>query len=155
MVDEDKPLGIPPSLNDNPNRYDRIGADGDEEGMYVRFDPGFGMNVIIGMRANAIKVRSGVWDGRSFEGQDLEGPGRGMMMSLDGWETLCSFVDEFRARQGKKPGVWVVYAYDTSPYPIKAFEEEIDAHRYKESISFGFVKFWEAGTEWVEVDKHV
>jgi hypothetical protein len=47
-------------------------------------------------------------------------------------------------------GVWVVYSYDTGPYIIMVFskDNEIDAHRYKEHLGYGYVKFWEFATEW-------
>lgn len=66
------------------SKYDRQGADGKEQGLYVRFEPGFGLNVYTGHR-----YRVGSWD--AVEDRQEFG------MSIDGWERLCELVDEWRA----------------------------------------------------------
>lgn len=63
------------------DRYKRLGANGATAGMYVRFEPGFGLNVHIGHHA--------------LDGIDTER----MSMSITGWESLCALVDEWRARE--------------------------------------------------------
>jgi hypothetical protein len=47
-----------------------------------------------------------------------------------------------------KEGVWVVYDYDTRAYPLNIFKEEIEAHRYREKLGYGYVRFMEFGIEW-------
>lgn len=71
-------------------RYDRLGADGDNEGVYVRFDPGFGLNVYIGLRHD--RRFMGNEDDRFADSRVEFG------LSIGGWETLCSLVDEWRSR---------------------------------------------------------
>ncbi len=73
-------------------RYQRLGARGvDEEGLFVRFEPGFGLNVIIGFRRGIYK-QGNYWP---LPPQDKDE----MVLSIDGWEKLCSLVDEYRARE--------------------------------------------------------
>jgi len=74
-------------------RYERLGAQGDEGGIYVRFDPGFGLNVYIGHRSAIYKGYNSYPS--SYEDRD------GIGMSILGWEHLCRLVDEWRARQAE------------------------------------------------------
>jgi len=68
-------------------KYQRLGAKNiTDTGMYVRFEPGFGLNVHIGIRY--------VKDGWPKTYVDYEK----MVLSIEGWETLCSLVDEWRER---------------------------------------------------------
>jgi len=62
------------------DRYRRLGANGEATGVYVRFEPGFGLNVHIGFRSSYT---------------DHEG----LILSIVGWERLCELADEWRARQ--------------------------------------------------------
>lgn len=73
------------------DRYERMGATGKEEGLYVRFDPGFGLNVYIGHRLDVGKL---AWKGRDFQDRKEFG------MSIQGWDKICQFVDEWRERNG-------------------------------------------------------
>lgn len=50
-------------------------------------------------------------------------------------------------------GVWFVFAYDTSAYPINVFESEIEALRLVEQQGYGHAVFWPFGTPWDEVIK--
>ncbi len=70
------------------DRYQRLGASGNQDGLYVRFEPGFGLNVHIGLR---LKVTV-PWG----EYQDFED--RGMVLGIDGWKRLGELVDEWRTR---------------------------------------------------------
>lgn len=76
----------------NPN-YDRLGAQNKEEGLYIRFDPGFGTNVYIGHRRAVYKGYN------SFPSSYEDG--REIGMSIVGWEHLCSLVDEWRERDSR------------------------------------------------------
>lgn len=77
-------------------RYERLGPGPSErrEGLYVRFEPGFGLNVHIGWRKP-------VFDGPhgphvtpdSYRDEDR------ICMSIGGWEQLGAFVDAWRDRQ--------------------------------------------------------
>lgn len=73
--------------------YKRLGANSDQDGMYVRFEPGFGLNVHIGFRL-------GVYPGEYGRGQKVyrDFEDKGMVMGIDGWERLGELVDEWRAR---------------------------------------------------------
>lgn len=74
-------------------RYLRLGAgsvDVKEEGLYVRFEPGFGLHVIIGSR-----YAHGNFGYRVEEPRDHDL----CTLGIGGWETLCSLVDEYRERQ--------------------------------------------------------
>lgn len=78
------------------DRYKRLGAGvkrGDEVGLYVRFEPGFGLNVYVGHRKPHYKQgdRANYPSGYR-DGDDLA-------MSIGGWERLCELVDEYRARE--------------------------------------------------------
>jgi len=76
-------------------RYERLGARGaNEEGLYVRFSPGFGLNVYVGHRRAVYK--GGRWSVPSGyeDGDDLA-------LSIGGWEKLCALVDEYRAREAE------------------------------------------------------
>jgi len=75
--------------------YRRLGASGREEGIYVRFEPGFGLNVHIGMRIQRFEAGYG----RRPEWRDLDE--REFRMSIDGWERLCDLADEWRARRSE------------------------------------------------------
>lgn len=73
------------------DEYRRLGAgsvSGDDEGLYVRFETGFGTNVYIGHR---IKPDFGY----PREAKDHEKMG----LSIVGWEHLCELVDEWRSRK--------------------------------------------------------
>ena len=65
-------------------RVERLGATGREEGLYVRFDYGFGTNVHIGFR----RFR---WPNEGYDDYEK------IAMSLGGWRRLCELVDEWRA----------------------------------------------------------
>lgn len=74
--------------NPVPERYRRLGAgskSSKEEGLYVRFEPGFGFNVYLGFRAQRDAYAPMIDHER-------------MGTSLGGWERLCELVDEWRAR---------------------------------------------------------
>lgn len=48
-------------------------------------------------------------------------------------------------------GIWIVYGYDTMPYPIAVFAEddELHARRFQDNIGYPTqIKFWEFGVEW-------
>ena len=70
--------------------YGRIGAAGDRDGMYVRFDPGFGLNVTIGFRS------------RSPVGGRREDYDR-LTLGIGGWEQLCDLADAYRERESTLP----------------------------------------------------
>ena len=76
----------------------RLGTPEDkQEGMYVRFDYGTGLdgtNVYIGFRRPVWK-NSGCYPPREWEDHDCIG------MSIVGWEHLCALVDEWRQRGGQ------------------------------------------------------
>lgn len=81
------------------DEHKRLGAgsvDESEVGMYVRFEPGFGTNVHIGIRRNIFDQQSRWRDPRH---EDLEL----CRMGIDGWERLCELVDEWRARAAAAP----------------------------------------------------
>lgn len=71
--------------------YKRLGAgsvSSEEEGLYVRFEPGFGLNVVLGVR----------WK-KEYYGLGPDNFAiKEFPMSIDGWEKLCRFADEWRAR---------------------------------------------------------
>lgn len=73
--------------------YRRLGVgsvSGDDEGMYVRFEPGFGLNVVIGRRWNETWSHAAV---RGIRDEEL------CSMSIKGWEALCLLVEQYRERQ--------------------------------------------------------
>lgn len=74
-------------------RYERLGATGRSEGLYVRFEPGFGLNVYLGLR---IRLYT---DDRVVDHKEVGGHEFGM--SIDGWERLCELVDEYREREAR------------------------------------------------------
>ena len=45
-------------------------------------------------------------------------------------------------------GVWVVYAYDTTAYPIMCFSGEMEARRFHGELGYGHVGFWKFKTDW-------
>ena len=55
---------------------------GDRRSLYVRFEPGFGLNVYIGMGHPASLA-----------------PPKELGMSIQGWEMICEMVDEWRRRE--------------------------------------------------------
>lgn len=72
--------------------YERLGASDVETGVYVRFEPGFGLNVHIGHRYKGTQPSS-----QSFTNE--------IVFSGVGWDRLCQLVDEWRARDtGREPG---------------------------------------------------
>lgn len=71
--------------------YGRLGAAAEEEGVYVRFDPGFGLNVVIGHRTHRI---SGT---REKEDRDA------LTLGIDGWEMLCDLAVAYREREAALP----------------------------------------------------
>lgn len=77
------------------DEYRRLGACRREEGMFVRFEPGFGLNVHIGhrWRATAHAVNPGSFIEKEFGA-----------MGIDGWERLCELVDEWRERRATPCG---------------------------------------------------
>lgn len=79
--------------DEQTGRYARMGADGDEEGMYVRFQPGMGLNVYIGRRQSRY---TGPPNARTMV--DVYE----LAMSIDGWEQVCGFVDQWRAREAAR-----------------------------------------------------
>lgn len=72
----------------NAEQLVTLGAQDGEPGLFIRFDPGFGLNVFIGHR------RVTYDDCFRPVGIQVEEIG----MSIAGWERLCSLVDEWRAR---------------------------------------------------------
>lgn len=64
--------------------YKRLGAGGNKAGLYVRFEPGFGLNVYIGHRHPV--------------GDQMKDDPKELGMSIQGWEYLCALVDEWRSR---------------------------------------------------------
>ena len=55
----------------------------------------------------------------------------------------------FSRQPEKSEGVWVVYGYDTTPYPLFCHNDELEARRYQEKIGyFTHIKFWKFGDEW-------
>lgn len=46
-------------------------------------------------------------------------------------------------------GGWVVYDYDVVAYPIAIFSDELEAHRFRKNLGYGYVRFWSFGTEWM------
>ncbi len=76
-------------------RYERLGASDDEEGIYVRFEPGFGLNVHIGLRLKVTSPGGTVGHGH-YEYRDFED--KGMALSIDGWERMGELMDEWRNR---------------------------------------------------------
>lgn len=74
-------------------RYRRLGAGserGDDEGLYVRFEPGFGLNVHIGFRQRRLVNQND----KPMTDDSYE-----LVMGIQGWERICEFVDEYRARE--------------------------------------------------------
>lgn len=67
-------------------RVERLGG---EDGMYVRFDYGFGTNVHIGHRFYD------AWDRKTVD-REL------CVLSIEGWEHLCELVDEWRQFDGQE-----------------------------------------------------
>jgi hypothetical protein len=85
-VDRDE-YGAPVS-----DRYRRLGANGDQEGLFVRFEPGFGLNVHIGFRY------------RRYPGDPLALTDPWIekelgALGITGWERLGELVDEWRTRE--------------------------------------------------------
>lgn len=74
------------------DRYRRLGAHGDQEGMYVRFEPGMGLNVHLGFR---LKSLHGADSGTYVDYERC-------VMGIDGWDRLCAFADEWRAREAER-----------------------------------------------------
>jgi hypothetical protein len=81
------------------DRYQRLGASGNQEGMYVRFEPGFGLNVHIGYRLKVLTTK-GTFNLGPYEHRDKETIG--MALSIEGWERLGELVDEWRARESQQ-----------------------------------------------------
>lgn len=78
------------------DRYKRLGAGSGstaEEGLYVRFEPGFGLNVHIGHR-HAVRERADDPWSRAVV-KDFER----CVLGIGGWERLAELVDEWRARE--------------------------------------------------------
>lgn len=47
-----------------------------------------------------------------------------------------------------KDGAWIVFGYDTGPYPLYLSKDEISAHRYAQEVGYPVhVKFWIFGEE--------
>lgn len=72
----------------------RLGATGDETGVYVEVEPGFGTNVYVGLR---ISLYRGEYGRSRQEYVDTDSARLGL--SLQGWERLCELVDEYREHQ--------------------------------------------------------
>lgn len=92
IVDQGEPVDLDEYGVPVRDEYRRLGASGDEAGMYVRFEPGFGLNVHIGHRYRA--------------GYHAANPGSFIekefgAMGIDGWERLCELADEWRARRAE------------------------------------------------------
>lgn len=50
--------------------------------------------------------------------------------------------------EGKAAGVWFVYGYDTSPFPMFISVDELSARRYQERLGYPtFLTFWNYDTE--------
>jgi hypothetical protein len=83
------------------DRYKRLGAGSEstaDTGLYVRFEPGFGLNVHIGRRM-AFSSQTD-FGGRRSEIRDVES----MVLGIGGWERLVELVDEWRAREATRCG---------------------------------------------------
>lgn len=80
-------------------RYRRLGAKGlQEDGMYVRFEPGFGLNVHIGFRRRTERFGSyGTIYGPHEDADRL-------VLGIQGWERLCELVDVWRERERHSDG---------------------------------------------------
>lgn len=81
-----------------PERYRRLGAgsiSAGDLGLYVRFEPGFGMNVHLGYRAQQWSYQHSPPLPTNII--DVEK----MVMGLNRWEHLCEMVDEWRMREAK------------------------------------------------------
>lgn len=78
------------------DRYKRLGAGAeraDETGLYVRFEPGFGLNVHVGIRAKHLKPGDRVNYPSAYVDEEQ------LVLGIHGWERLCELVDEYRARE--------------------------------------------------------
>lgn len=78
------------------DRYKRLGASDEQQGIYVRFEPGFGLNVHIGYRLKVLAPK-GTFNPGPYEYRDFEE--EGMTLGIDGWERLGELVDEWRTRE--------------------------------------------------------
>lgn len=74
------------------DEYRRLGASGNTEGLFVRFEPGFGLNVHIGWRTP-------IFDGPLGTSPTRYEDREGITMSGQGWERIGEFVDEWRQRR--------------------------------------------------------
>ena len=68
------------------DRYAPLGARGDGEGLYVHFEPGFGLNVVIGLR------------GKNCWGVMEEFSDKQLRISIDGFEKLGELINEWHER---------------------------------------------------------
>lgn len=80
------------------DRYQRLGTD---DGIYVRFEPGFGLNVHIGHRKPEYGPQPIYGGSRPLLGYK-DDPNE-FAMSIGGWERLCEMADEWRARIAPEP----------------------------------------------------
>lgn len=85
------------------DEYRRLGAGSmsdTDEGLYVRFEPGFGLNVHIGTRLK-VTVQGGMYPYGPHELRDFEDSRHGMVLGIQGWERLCELMDEWRVRRSE------------------------------------------------------
>jgi hypothetical protein len=78
--------------------HKRLGAGAtreDETGLYVRFEPGFGLNVHIGIRSARYKQGRRAYLGDKPDHYEDE---EKLVVGIGGWERLGELVDEWRAR---------------------------------------------------------
>lgn len=53
-----------------------------------------------------------------------------------------------RIKDDKKVGIWIVYGYDTMPYPLFIADNKQQAQEYQGKVGYyTFLKFWKFGDE--------
>ena len=89
IIDRDE-YGVPVR-----DEYKRLGVKNEEDtGLYVRFEPGFGLNVHIGIRRQYIKQPNGTILHGPYEIRDDKN--RELVLGIEGWERLCELADEYK-----------------------------------------------------------
>lgn len=57
-------------------------------------------------------------------------------------------LDKTELVEPTEDGVWIVYGWDTMPYPLYLSKTELEAYKYVQDLGFfAFVKFWKFGDE--------
>jgi len=77
------------------DEYRRLGAGGRQEGIFVRFEPGFGLNVHIGRRIQRYEA------GYGRRPQWGDHTATEFVMGIGEWERLCELADDWRLRNGR------------------------------------------------------